>query len=372
MNIKEVTVRQVAMKLKQPFQTANGLVVTRDTLIIEVYDHNGHVGYGECVAFADPFYTPETTTTAWDMLKHFILPVIQKAQIDHPNQVHRTLSGIQGHQMAKAGIETAMWDLYAKQLNKPLKEIIGGTYNHVESGVVLSLTDDLASQVKTYMKKGYKRYKLKVQKGQERETIEQAKELLGDLPIMFDGNGIYEPEDMLHLTKLDDLNLHMIEQPFRQDDLYYHHQLKKEMKTRICLDESINSEHDAFQAIELDAADTINVKLGRVGGYEVAKMIHEYAKVASMPLWCGGMLETGIGRAHNVILASLEQFKLPGDLSESERYWEQDVIKQPFKVKDGLVEVPTKPGIGVQVDQKRLEKLTVRQFDFDMKTTQQL
>ncbi|MET3683616.1 O-succinylbenzoate synthase [Alkalibacillus flavidus] len=372
MNLKDVVVRQVAMKLKQPFQTANGLVVTRDTLIIEAYDHDGYVGYGECVAFADPFYTPETTTTAWDMLKHFILPVIQKSRIDHPNQVHDTLSSIQGHQMAKASIETALWDLYAKQQGMPLKDILGGVYDHVESGVVLSLSDDLSSQVKHYKKKGYKRYKLKVQKGQERETIDKARQVLGDAPIMFDGNGIYEPEDMLHLTKLDDLDLHMIEQPFRQDDFFYHHQLRKEMKTKICLDESIQSEHDAFQAMELGAADTFNVKLGRVGGYHVAQMIHHYAKVANMPLWCGGMLETGIGRAHNVILASLEQFTLPGDLSESERYWEQDIIKQPFKVKNGLVQVPTKPGIGVTVDHKLMDKLTVRQFTFDLATTQQL
>ncbi|MDV2582138.1 o-succinylbenzoate synthase [Alkalibacillus haloalkaliphilus] len=366
MDLKEVIVRQVGMKLKKPFQTVNGLVVMRDTLIIEAHDQSGHVGYGECVAFADPFYTPETTTTAWDMLRYFLLPVLKKSEIEHPNQVHEALSGVQGHQMAKAGIETALWDLYAKQQKKSLKELIGGQYDEVESGVVLSLTDDLKEQAKEFTKKGYKRFKLKVQKGKERETIEKAKQFIGDVPIMFDGNGGYGPEDMLHLKNLDDLNLHMIEQPFRQDDFYYHHQLKKDLNTLICLDETVKSEHDAFQAIELDAAGCINVKLGRVGGYQVALNIHNYAKVADMPLWCGGMLETGIGRAHNIILASLEQFKLPGDLSESQRYWEEDIIEKPFKVKDGKVKVPTKPGIGVKVHEKRLNERTVRQFEFEM------
>ncbi|WP_343783513.1 o-succinylbenzoate synthase [Alkalibacillus silvisoli] len=366
MDLKEVVVRQVAMKLKKPFQTVNGLVVVRDTLIIEAYDHNGNVGYGECVAFADPFYTPETTTTAWDMLKYFLLPVLNKSKLQHPSEVHEIFKSVQGHQMAKSGIETALWDLYAKQQKESLKEIIGGKYDEVESGVVLSLTDDLEKQAKEFSKKGYKRFKLKVQKGKERETIEKARQYIGDVPIMFDGNGTYGPEDMLHLKNLDDLNLHMIEQPFRQDDFYYHHQLQKEMNTYICLDETVKSEHDAFQAIELNSADCINVKLGRVGGYQVALDIHNFAKVANMPLWCGGMLETGIGRAHNVILASLEQFQLPGDLSESERYWEEDIIDQPFKVKNGKVKVPTKPGIGVKVNEKRLDERTVRQFEFAM------
>ncbi|WP_188206555.1 o-succinylbenzoate synthase [Alkalibacillus aidingensis] len=368
MNLKELIVRQVSMKLKKPFQTVNGLVVVRDTIIVEAHDHKGNIGYGECVAFSDPFYTPETTTTVWNMLKYFLLPLLDKKEIEHPKDIHQIFSGVQGHQMAKAGVETAIWDLYGKQQNKSLKELIGGKYDEVESGVVLSLTDDIEEQVKEYSNKGYKRYKLKVQKGKERETIEKARQYIGDTPVMFDGNGSYGPEDMLHLKNLDDLNLQMIEQPFRQDDFYYHHQLREQMDTPICLDESVQSEHDAFQAIELKAADYINVKLGRVGGYQVAMAIHNFAKVANVPLWCGGMLETGIGRAHNVILASLEQFTLPGDLSESERYWEEDIIEKPFKVKKGKVKVPQKPGIGVNVHQKRLEQRTYRQFEHIIST----
>ncbi|WP_369405102.1 enolase C-terminal domain-like protein [Piscibacillus salipiscarius] len=203
---------------------------------------------------------------------------------------------------------------------------------------------------------------MKVQKGKEKETIERVQNVVGDVPLMFDGNGQYEPEDMLYLTQLDDLNLLMIEQPFRTDDFYYHHQLKKQTITPISLDETIKSGHDAFQAIELEACDHINVKLGRVGGYQEALQIHRFAKVANMPLWCGGMLETGIGRAHNVALASLEQFTLPGDLSESSRYWEEDIIEKPFTVKDGKVSVPSKPGIGVAVNEKLLNKRTIREF----------
>ncbi|WP_027964383.1 o-succinylbenzoate synthase [Halalkalibacillus halophilus] len=362
MNLREIVVRQVSMKLKQPFQTVNGLVVIRETIIVEAHDDHGKVGYGECVAFADPFYTPETITTAWNMMKYFLLPILNKQKVSHPSELHSLFQSIQGHQMAKAGIETACYDLYAKQQGVSLKELIGGKYDEVESGVVLSLTDDVQKQVKDYQKKGYKRYKLKVQKGRERETIESIREYIGDTPVMFDGNGAYQPEDMLHLSKLDNLNLQMIEQPFRQDDFYYHNQLNKQMTTPISLDESIKSEHDAFQAFELEAGDNLNIKLGRVGGYQVALLIHEYSKVAGVPLWCGGMLETGIGRAHNVALASLEQFTLPGDLSESDRYWEQDIIEQPFKVKDGKVKVPTEPGIGVKVHHKRLESRTIRKF----------
>ncbi|RPF50279.1 o-succinylbenzoate synthase [Aquisalibacillus elongatus] len=361
--LDQAKVRHVSMKLKKPFQTVNGLVVTRDTLIVEVYDRDGRVGYGECVAFSDPFYSPETTTTAWDQLKNFLLPMLNKKKLKHPSEVDDIFSGVKGHQMAKASVETAIWDLYAKQQGQPLKEVLGGVRDEVESGVVLSLMDDIEEQVAEYNKKGYKRFKLKVQKGKERETIERVKNVVTDTPIMFDGNGMYGPEDMLHLTQLDDLDLLMIEQPFRTDDYYYHNQLKTQMKTPISLDESIESDHDAFQAIELEACDNINVKLGRVGGYQQALNIHGYAKVAGMPLWCGGMLETGIGRAHNVALASLEQFTLPGDLSESERYWEEDIIKQPFKVKKGCVKVPDKPGIGVTVNEKLLDKRTIRSFD---------
>lgn len=360
--LDQVKVRHVSMKLKKPFQSVNGLVVVRDTLIIEAHDQDGRVGYGECVAFSDPFYSPETTTTAWDQLKNFLLPMLNKKRIKHPSELHTIFSSIQGHQMAKAGIETAVWDLYAKQQGKSLKEVIGGVRDEVESGVVLSLMDDIEDQAEEYNKKGYKRFKLKVQKGQEKETIERVRSVIGETPLMFDGNGMYEPDDILHLTKLDDLNLLMIEQPFRTDDFYYHHQLKKQMNTAISLDETIKSEHDAFQAIELEACDNINVKLGRVGGYQQAIQIHNFAKVANMPLWCGGMLETGIGRAHNVALASLEQFTLPGDLSESSRYWEEDIIKEPFTVKKGKVKVPTKTGIGVTVNEKLLNKRTIRDF----------
>ncbi|SEQ86503.1 o-succinylbenzoate synthase [Piscibacillus halophilus] len=360
--LDQVKVRHVSMKLKKPFQTVNGLVVVRDTLIVEAYDRDGRVGYGECVAFSDPFYSPETTTTAWDQLKNFLLPMLNKKKINHPKDLHQIFSSIQGHQMAKASIETAIWDLYGKQQDKTLKDVIGGVRDEVESGVVLSLMDDIEKQAEEYNKKGYKRYKLKVQKGQEKETIERVQSVIGDRPIMFDGNGMYEPEDMLHLTKLDDLNLLMIEQPFRSDDFYYHHQLKSQMNTSISLDETIKSEHNAFQAIELGACDNINVKLGRVGGYQQAIQIHHFAKVAKLPLWCGGMLETGIGRAHNVALATLEQFTLPGDLSESSRYWEEDIIMEPFTVNDGKVKVPTKPGIGVTVNEKLLKKRTIRDF----------
>src|SRR5690625_2484103 len=334
MQIDRVRVRHISMKLKKPFQSVNGLVVIRDTIIIEVYDRDGRVGYGECVAFADPFYTPETISTAWDMIKNFLLPLLKKQKIMHPTEITQIFTPVKGHPMAKSGIETAIWDLYAKQQEKSLKEIIGGTYDKVASGVVFSLTDSIEEQAKYYAEKGYKRYKLKVQKGKEREIVEKLRATIGDVPIMFDGNGNYNPEDVNHLVHLDDLNLQMIEQPFREDDYYYHNQLKKHMKTFICLDETIQSEHDAFQAMELEACDTINVKLGRVGGYEVAMNIHRYATMYDLPLWCGGMLETGIGRAHNVILASLKQFKLPENLSKSAGYWEEIIIDESFTVNE--------------------------------------
>lgn len=364
MRLDKFVIRHIAMKLKNPFQTVNGKVETRESIIVEVHDQNGCIGYGECVAFSEPFYTYETVSTSWKVIKKFLLPLLNTKKINHPIEVDTIFDLVQGHPMAKASLETAIWDLYAKQQKKSLATLIGGTREKVASGVVISLTDNLEKQVEHYVEKGYKRYKLKVQKGNERETIVKVREIIGDAPIMFDGNGQYGPEDMHHLVNLDDLNLQMIEQPFRQDDFYYHQQLAKNMNTLICLDETIVSEHDAFQAIEFQACDTINVKLGRVGGYKKAIDIHNYAKVANMPLWCGGMLETGIGRAHNVILASLKQFELPGDLSESSRYWEEDVIEEPFTVHDGFVTVPNGFGIGVNVNEELLNKLTMNQFEF--------
>ncbi|PSL50522.1 O-succinylbenzoate synthase [Salsuginibacillus halophilus] len=365
MNIDTFTVRHASLKLKTPFQTVNGLVVQRDVILVEAYDASGKVGYGECAAFSEPFYTEETTATAWLMLETVLLPMLQRDPPESPEDIIVRFQGVQGHQMAKAAVEAAVRDLDAKQQNVPLARLYGGTKTSVPAGIVFSLTDDPKKQAKQFHANGYQRAKVKVQKGREKEAVNELRQMVGqDTPVMFDGNGMYTPEkDMLHLQKLDQLNLAMIEQPFRQDDFIEHARLAQTLATPVCLDESIRSAHDAYQAVQLGACSIINVKPGRVGGAKEVLQIHELSRNTKVDLWIGGMLDTGIGRAHNVMLASLPHFTLPNEIAESSRYWEED-ITSAIKVEKGCVQVPKKPGIGVDVNERRLNKATLRKQSF--------
>lgn len=358
MNLSKITLYHVSMNLKSPFVTHAGAVKERESILIEAVDVEGRSGWGECVAFSTPFYTAETVATAWNMMLDVFIPKLKTEDICHPQDINRSLSIFQGNQMAKAGIEAAFWDLYAKQNNQSLAACIGGTRKKIDVGVVISLNDQLDRLLNQYLEDGYSRFKLKVQKGREREMIEELQRKAPGIPVMIDGNGMYNERDIDLLAQLDDLGLMMIEQPLVSGDFYMHKQLQENIDTPICLDESIESFYDAKQALQMKSCRVINIKIGRVGGLTEAIRIHDYCAAEGVPVWCGGMLETGISRAHNIALASLENFTIPGDISASKRYWERDVIEPEVIVENGKVTVPEGPGIGFNVDREYIEYLS--------------
>ncbi|MFD1020551.1 o-succinylbenzoate synthase [Thalassobacillus hwangdonensis] len=364
MNVESVTLRRIRMPLKKPFVTHAGSVKERELIIIETADCEGTTGYGEVTAFSTPFYTAETITTAWHMLTDIFLPAVHWADISHPKELPDRLSGFQGNQMAKAGLEASLWDLYAKQKNVSLSKLIGGTREAVETGVVISLTDDLEDVLEGYLQEGYQRFKVKVNKYDEKKMLLKIQELSQGIPLMIDGNGVYQQEDLSHLKALDELHLQMIEQPFRPGDFYLHQTLQKEMDTPVCLDESISSYDDAFQALSMDSCRIINIKASRVGGLSEAIAIHDLCVESNVPVWCGGMVESGISRAHNIALASLPGFSIPGDISSSSRFWERDLIQPEVFVEKGSIAVPEKPGIGFNIDYEYLDYITTESFTF--------
>lgn len=366
MEIDHFSFKQVELALKAPFRTHQGTVTTRKLIIVEVVDRQGVKGYGEVTAFETPFYTSETLTTAWHVIKDVILPVIDWETIDHPSTFAEKASFVQGHPMAKAGIEGALWDLYSKNLGKSLSEIIGGERQRVKAGAVLSLGDSLDEDISRLKSEGYERFKLKVEKGEEFAAVQFVQQLDGGLPIMIDANGQYSEADMNHLVSMDPLGLIMIEQPFSAGDFYLHQQLQHQISTPLCLDESIMSVHDAIQAIQLSSCQVINIKISRVGGLTAARAIHDYCLTHHVPVWCGGMVESGISKAHNLALASLPNFSIPGDLSSSTRYFERDIITPGIKLENGSIEVPTNPGIGVEVDEEFLHDVTTRTYVFSI------
>ncbi|WP_431804436.1 o-succinylbenzoate synthase [Halobacillus andaensis] len=362
MNINKITLNEVTIPLRNPFSTHLGELRERSVIIVAVEDKEGMTGYGEIPVFSTPFYTPETLGTAWHILKDIFLPSIQYASITHPSDLVEASSFIKGHQMAKSGIEGALWDLYARQHNRTLAAMIGGTRRIVKAGAVLSLSSNLVSEVAHLLDKGYERFKLKVEKGREEEIISSVREAYPDIPLMIDANGMYTFDDLDVLKRLDQYNLQMIEQPFRAGDYYMHQQLQQMVNTPLCLDESINSFQDVVQAVSMESCRVVNIKISRVGGLTEAVRIHDYCQAYNIPVWCGGMVETGVSKAHNLALASLSNFTIPGDLSHSTRYLEEDIIQPYVEVNDGQVEIPSDPGIGFSVDEERLARLSKRSW----------
>ncbi|WP_270584082.1 o-succinylbenzoate synthase [Bacillus smithii] len=367
MIIEKISMRHMKMKMKLPFVTSFGTIQMKDFILVEVQDESGNIGWGESVAFSAPTYTEETFQTNRHILEDFLIPLIKGREISHPHEVNSIFQPIRGNYMAKSAIETAIWDLYAKRLNKPLYQVIGGKKRQIEVGISLGIQksiDDLLEMIKNYVEQGYKRVKVKIKPGWDVEVIRQIRHYFPQLPLMADANSAYRLEDVPLLKQLDDFHLMMIEQPLAHDDIVDHALVQKELKTPICLDESIHSLEDVRKAVELGSCQIINLKIGRVGGLGESIKIHDFCKEHHIPLWCGGMLEAGIGRAHNVAITTLDQFTLPGDTAASSHYWERDIIQPEVTVENGWIHVPEKPGIGYEPDFEAIDSFTCHQKVF--------
>jgi len=363
MRIREITLRELRMKLIAPFETSTMRTDERRIVLVEA-DVDGVTGWAECVAGETPGYSPETTETAWHILRDHLWPLMQGKEFSSAAKVWDMLEPVRGHNMAKAGLEAAIWDAEAKQKVVPLAKLLGGVRDEIASGVSVGIKeslDELAAAVKKELAAGYQRIKIKIKPGKD---VEQVKRLRQDFPtikLMVDANSAYRAADWPLLKQLDGYHLMMIEQPLGWDDLYSHVELQKKLQTPICLDECIHSLEQAEAAIALGACKIINIKMGRVGGYTVAKRIHDLCQAKGVPVWCGGMLEAGIGRAHNIALSTLPNFILPGDVTASRRYWHEDIIEPEVTVSaQGTIRVPTGPGIGFAPRMDRIDKFTVR------------
>ncbi|MBT2724599.1 o-succinylbenzoate synthase [Bacillus sp. ISL-46] len=358
MKIAAVELNVIQMPLKEPFLTHLGAVKDREGIIIKLTNSDGVSGYGEGVAFSTPWYTEETVKTSLHMLTDFLIPLLQKTPFNHPEEVSQLFGSVRRNNMAKAALETAVWDLFAKSHSLPLSKLLGGTRSLIASGVVVATdsTKNALQQIEQYLEDGYQRIKVKINPQQDYAFLSEIRRFYPDLPIMADANSAYTIKDIERIKALDDFKLLMIEQPLGYDDILEHALLQKEIKTPICLDESIVSYDDARKAIEFGSCQVINIKVGRVGGLYEAKRIHDYCFEKGIPVWCGGMIEFGVSRAHNIALASLPGFSIPGDISASNRFWEEDIITPEVNVKNGFVKVPSGPGIGFEINEKRLQE----------------
>ena len=362
MKINQVTLRHVSMPLRSPFETSFGRSEARDCILLEA-QADGLTGYGECVADRDPGYSYETVQTAWHILSDFILPAILGQELEGPQELQQRMAFVRGHQMAKAGLEMALWDLMGKRQGRSLREMLGSQRHKVDVGVSVGLQDSPATLVKVvagYLEQGYLRVKIKIKPGRDVGDARAVRQAFPDLRLQVDANSAYLLENAPSLLPLDELNLLLIEQPLSEDDLWDHSQLQKLFKTPICLDESIISARHARQALEMGACRIINIKAGRVGGLSEGAAIHELCHRQGVPVWCGGMLETGVGRASNLALASLPGFSLPGDVSATERYYFEDITDQTFTLNPGsTIDVPSAPGLGVTINYPVLERVTL-------------
>jgi o-succinylbenzoate synthase len=351
------------MQLVTPFQISVASTDVRRILLVEAYV-DGVTGWGECVAGETPAYSPETTETAWHILRDHLWPMIKGKEFESAAQVWEMLGLVRGHNMAKGALESAAWDAEAKQKGLPLWKLLGGTRKEIASGVSIGIKDsleDLVATVKKELAAGYQRIKIKIKPGKDLEPVQRLRQEFPRAKLMVDANSVYTLHDWPLLKQLERFYLMMIEQPLGWDDLYSHVELQKKLETPICLDECIHTLEQAQAAIALGACKIINIKLGRVGGYTVARQIHDLCQQNNVPVWCGGMLESGIGRAHNIALSTLPNFTLPGDVTASRRYWHKDIIEPEVTVSaQGTIAVPNGPGIGYEPQVDRIEKFTVR------------
>lgn len=355
------------MRLKHPFTTSFGTMQDKEFYITEAIDDRGNRGFGESVAFTSPWYSEETVKTNLHVMEDFLIKILQENKLTHPDDVSKLFTPIKRHNMAKSALEGAIWDLYAKQKNLSLAAALGGERQDIDVGISIGIQPTLKELLDTvdyFVNTGYKRIKIKIKPGWDVAVLREVRKHFPDTAIMADANSAYTLDDMEHLKQLDDLNLMMIEQPLAHDDIVDHATLQANMNTPICLDESIHSLEDTRKAIELGSCKIINIKIGRVGGLTQAKRIHDYCRAHGIDVWCGGMLEAGVGRAHNIALTTLAGFTLPGDTAGSSRYWEKDIITPEVEVENGIIHVPSQPGIGYDIDEEALEAFTVEEKIF--------
>ena len=371
MKIESIILREIHLRLKSPFETSFGTVQNRRILLVEVIA-GGASGWGEVTTGETPGYNAETTDTAWHILTDFIGPFVLGKTLAHAFDFPELVGHIRGQEMAKSGIENALWDAEAKLAGIPLSRLLGGTKQHVDCGVSLGIRENpqaLLSKVDEELARGYQRIKLKIKPGKDYDFVRAVREVFPRILLSVDANSAYRPEDAGHLARFDEFNLLMMEQPLYWDDIYAHAKLQAQIKSPICLDECIHNTRHALAAIELKACRIINIKVGRVSGHAEARLLQAACRARGIPVWCGGMLESGIGRAHNVAMSTLPGFTLPGDVSASSRYWDEDIIEPEVKVsREGTIQVPTASGIGYQVRRDRIEALTVRSQSFSEKS----
>jgi o-succinylbenzoate synthase len=365
LQLEQIELREIELPLKSPFETSFGRTTRRRILLVRVFDRSGAAGYGECVAGENPFYNHETIDTAWLITSGYVAPLLAAARVESAADVGRALDPIRENRMAKAGVEAAVWDLEARLHERPLWRHIGGTLDEIACGVSIGIQRSPEALVETVgreLESGYQRIKLKIKPGMDAEFVEAVRRRFPAITLSVDANSAYRIEtDAAVLKRLDDYGLLMIEQPLAPGDLLDHARLQRELRTDICLDESILCLANARHAHELGACRIINIKLGRVGGYTEAKAVESFAREHALPVWCGGMLEAGVGRAHNIALSTLAGFTLPGDVSASARYWEEDIVEPPVTVsREGRIKVPEGHGIGFEVNEARVNALTVR------------
>lgn len=350
------------------FETSFGRSYDRTFLLVRL-EGDGHEGWGEAVAEANPYYSSETTETAWHIITGFVAPRVLGATFEHPREIFPALRPIRGHNMAKAAVEMAVWDLYARGIGQPLTRVLGGTRARIASGVSIGIQDSLdqlASKIERELAAGYQRIKIKVKPGWDLDAVEMVRKRFGAISLMVDANAAYTLADTQHLARFDQYDLMMIEQPLDYDDVSDHVELQRSLETPICLDESIHTVRIARDAIRMGACRIINIKPGRVGGHLESIRLHDLCMTHGIPVWHGGMLETGIGRAHNIHLASLPNFSLPGDIAASKRYYQPDLIEPAIDVApDGTIAVPDAPGIGVTIVPDRVEQATQRMVSLD-------
>jgi O-succinylbenzoate synthase len=365
--IERLELRLVRLPLVRFFETSFGRVYDR-TFIVTRLEGEGVCAYGECVADDNPYYSSETTETAWHIIKDFLAPLVLGVPFAHPRDVFPAMSRVRGHHMAKAALEMAAWDLYARQQGVPLSHVLGGARTEIAAGVSIGIQDSLeqlAERVAAELADGYRRIKIKVKPGWDIDAVALLRDRFGDIPLMVDANAAYALKDANHLAALDPYKLMMIEQPLDYEDIADHAVLQRQMTTPICLDESIHSVRAGRDALDAQACRIINIKPGRVGGHAESIRLHDLCASRDVPVWHGGMLESGIGRAHNLHLSTLPNFSLPGDVAASRRYYQPDLIEPGIEVQpDGMIRVPDGPGIGVHVDVERLEAATLRRAEF--------